>query len=635
MSVPQIMEVSLPVFQSSGVSPTWLPIPATSGPKWGILSLMHQSDSEFGGRPVSHLVEFLQDIPLFSSLDPDTVGYVIERLRSFEVSTGTRLIQQGEVGDALYVVSSGRLEARDDARDIVLGEITAGEIVGEMALLTEEPRGATVRAVSNVRGYALQKADFLELLRRHPHELKRVAELVTRRAAGLEREQYRPTHHEIVDFLRTVELFSSLSDNALGELAPHLQWFTLPRGEVLLRQGDTGDQLYVVVSGRLQFDISDREGAVVRTGMIHRKDVVGELSILTEEARSATVTAVRDSGLLTLTARTVNRLMNRYPQVILGITRILALRLQAQSRTHPHAGSETIAIVPIHSSISAREFIERFASAIAATATVRVVTRRDAPTVPGAPEITDGRGDVRFRGWLSAIEDEADIVILVGSADDEHWSDLCVRHADRGVLLLDPQADPEPTRFELRYLGYRDGATTLPRELVFCRHGAPYLEHGRIGQFLLRRTHTRHHHVRDMSVADIERVARFATGRAVGIALGGGGARGLAHIGAVWALREAGIPIDLVVGTSIGSLVGAVVAMELTVDEMKAAAEEYLVTDKPFQDPAFPLVSLLRGRKMSAGLQRFFGDLRVEELPLRFAAVATDLVARDVAVLHD
>ncbi|MFO8042864.1 MAG: cyclic nucleotide-binding domain-containing protein, partial [Alkalispirochaeta sp.] len=266
---------------------------------------------ESGGRPVSHLVEFLQEVPLFSNLPADTVEYLVERLRPFEVAAGAHLMEQGEEGDALYLLSSGRLEAVDEERDLRLGEITPGEIVGEAALLTDDPRSATVRAVTDARGYALDKSAFVSLLAQYPHELKSVAELITRRATGLEREQYRPTHEEVVAFLRGVELFSSLSENVLGELAPHLQWFTLPRGETLLRQGEPGDQLYAVVSGRLRFDVRDASGEIVQSGTIHRGDVVGELSILTEEVRSATVTAVRECGLLTLTARTMNLLMHR------------------------------------------------------------------------------------------------------------------------------------------------------------------------------------------------------------------------------------------------------------------------------------------------------------------------------------
>ncbi|MEX2443864.1 MAG: cyclic nucleotide-binding domain-containing protein [Alkalispirochaeta sp.] len=582
------------------------------------------SKSEAGLRPVGHLVEFLREVPLFSNLDVETVEYLVERLRPFEVTSGTRLIRQGEEGDALYLLSSGRLEAVDETQDRVLGEITPGEIVGETALLTDEPRGATVRAVSDSRGYVLEKKEFLNLLQRYPQELQSVAELITRRAAGLTREQYRPTHEDIVAFLRGVDLFSSLSDTVLGELAPHLQWFTLPRGETLLRQGEPGDQLYAVVSGRLRFDVRDASGQTVQSGTIHRGDVVGELSILTEEVRSATVTAVRDCGLLTLTARTMNLLMNRYPQVVLGLTRILALRLQSRVRPDRGLHAETIAIIPIHPGISPVDFVERLRLGFPQERAVRTVHQQDTPAASS---------EARLRDWLNRVEDDHEHVLLVGEMGDDSWNDLCRRHADRLLLLIDPLESPDLTRFELRHLGTRATTEAELRELVFCRVANRDLPVGSIAEFRARRFHTRYHHVRHGFDQDIRRVARFVAGSAVGLALGGGGARGLAHIGAVRAIREVGIPIDLVVGTSIGSLVGAVVALELTHEEMKAAAWKKLVTEKPFRDPGLPLTALLRGKRMTSGLRSFFGERRIEELPVPYAAVATDLAARDLAIM--
>lgn len=588
---------------------------------------------EFGSghRPVSQLVEFLCELPLFSSVSLDTVESLVKRLHPFDASAGTAVMHQGEQGDALYIVASGRLEAFDESSGCVLGEITPGEIVGETALLTDEPRGATVRAVVDSRGYALSKDEFLRLLQEYPEEMKGIAELITRRASGPVREQYRPSHDEIVDFLRTVALFSSLSDTVLGELAPHLQWFALPRGEVLLRQGEIGEQLYVVVSGRLRFDIHDAGGALIRTGRIERRDVVGELSILTEETRSATVSATRDCGLLTLTARTFNQLMNRYPAVVLGITRILATRLHTQSHGGSRHNTGTTAIIPIHPGISTEEFVREFAAGPATSSTVRTISVRDMhPTFDG----TEGtaRWNARFRAWLSNQEDAVDHLILCGVAGEDRWNDLCVRHADRIVLLLSPSEIPDLTPFELKYLGSAETDGTVPRELVFCRSGGE-VQPGTIARFRIRRVHLRFHHVRDMRREDIRRVARFVNRSAVGVALGGGGARGLAHIGAIRALREAGIPIDAVAGTSIGALIGAAVAMEYGYEEMYDAARRNLVTERPFLDPGLPLVALLRGRKMSRGLQRFFGERRIEELPIRYSAMATDLVARDLVPL--
>ena len=115
------------------------------------------------------------------------------------------------------------------------------------------------------------------------------------------------------------------------------------------------------------------------------------------------------------------------------------------------------------------------------------------------------------------------------------------------------------------------------------------------------------------------------TGRGVGLVLSGGGARGFAHIGIVKALREASIPIDLVGGTSMGAILGAGVSLCWTVEELKDRFRSSFVAAKPLRDYTLPFVSLVSGRKVTRLLQRAFGDVTIEDLPLDFFCVSSNL----------
>ena len=141
----------------------------------------------------------------------------------------------------------------------------------------------------------------------------------------------------------------------------------------------------------------------------------------------------------------------------------------------------------------------------------------------------------------------------------------------------------------------------------------------------------RHYHLRDGDENDLARVARFLSGKAVGLVLGGGGARGIAHIGVLRALVEAGVPIDAVGGTSIGSVLGACIASGWSWERVyEENRREFL--GNPTSDYNFlPLVSLLAGRKLDRILTRIFGDTRVEELWLPFFCVSGNFTqAREV-----
>ena len=120
-------------------------------------------------------------------------------------------------------------------------------------------------------------------------------------------------------------------------------------------------------------------------------------------------------------------------------------------------------------------------------------------------------------------------------------------------------------------------------------------------------------------------LARFIAGRAVGIVLAGGGARGFAHIGILKALKEAGVPFDHLGGTSMGAIIAAGVASEWDIEELTERVRVAFVEANPLSDYTLPLIALVRGKKVSTLLRENFGDVRIEELPKPFFCVSSDL----------
>jgi NTE family protein len=136
-----------------------------------------------------------------------------------------------------------------------------------------------------------------------------------------------------------------------------------------------------------------------------------------------------------------------------------------------------------------------------------------------------------------------------------------------------------------------------------------------------------HHHLRAGNISDMKRLARFIGGSAVSIVLAGGGARGFAHIGVLKALKEAGVPFDYVGGTSMGGIVAAGIAMEWDIDELSERVRDAFVDSKPLSDFTVPLIALFRGAKVSALLQKHFGDVRIEDLAKPYFCVSSDLTS--------
>jgi NTE family protein len=107
-------------------------------------------------------------------------------------------------------------------------------------------------------------------------------------------------------------------------------------------------------------------------------------------------------------------------------------------------------------------------------------------------------------------------------------------------------------------------------------------------------------HVRTGSVDDIARLTRLLRGMAITVVLSAGGARGFAHLGVIRALREAHVPIDLIGGCSMGSIVGAAVALEWDDAEIKERLRHSFVNTNPVNDYTLPFLSLIKGRRLHA-----------------------------------
>jgi NTE family protein/lysophospholipid hydrolase len=155
------------------------------------------------------------------------------------------------------------------------------------------------------------------------------------------------------------------------------------------------------------------------------------------------------------------------------------------------------------------------------------------------------------------------------------------------------------------------------------------------GRWLRRAEFTTHHHVRADRTADYDRLARHLGGEAVALVLGGGGARGFAHIGVIRALEELGIPVDRLGGTSMGAVMAAQYAGGLTPAEMIEVNRRGWGGFRPHRDFTLPMVSLLSGRAAGRMLKMMFGERNIEDLWLNYYCVSTNLSRAELRVHRD
>jgi NTE family protein len=205
-----------------------------------------------------------------------------------------------------------------------------------------------------------------------------------------------------------------------------------------------------------------------------------------------------------------------------------------------------------------------------------------------------------------------------------------MRQADHVLFVADAGGNRGERAIE-RYLADRSPGAQAPRAslaLVRPNQGTPpegtaaLLDGCRVDA---------HYHVAMDAPGDFARLARYLAGAAIGLVLGGGGARGFAHLGVLRALAESGVPVDWVGGTSIGGIIAALVAQGVPPDEALARCRRHF---QALRDPTLPLVALLAGRRIRGRLEDAFGAVAIEDLPLPYFCISTNLT-RAAQGLHE
>ncbi|HSW11363.1 MAG TPA: patatin-like phospholipase family protein, partial [Solimonas sp.] len=346
--------------------------------------------------------------------------------------------------------------------------------------------------------------------------------------------------------------------------------------------------------------------------------------------------ALRDSQLLRIAARDFVSFLQEHPDALLKLTRLVIARsrqYQSQRRQIITENGGCFAVIPASPGTPAPLLAEALVERLGGWPRARLVTARhvDANFGEGYAQTAfeGSAANERLRSWLGALEEQHAYVIYAADNDQDTWSLRCLRQADRILILGEANAPPSdvPVLDVLR----RDGLLA-PVELVLLRPEGDPAPHTLAW---CRETRARaHYFLHPWSAADIAALVRQITGRGLGLVLGGGGARGFAHIGLIRALEQLDVPVDIAGGTSMGAFVSALLACGYDSTEMAQIARETFVVRNYLNDYTMPRVSLIRGQRFHTRLQAIFGKRRVEELRRSYYCISTNLTT-GATVVHD
>ncbi|PAA57051.1 hypothetical protein BOX15_Mlig019176g2, partial [Macrostomum lignano] len=584
------------------------------------------------------------------------------RVSLANVHAGAKLAKQGEHLPTLFYVVTGRLAVTQQGYQgsSLLYSAGPGELCGMIAILTGEASLFTVRCEADACVAAISSRDFYALMRAQPSLVLPLASLIVRRLSP---------------FLRQVDFV--------------LDWLCLESGKPLYKQGDIANAVYLLLHGRLRQAHTTPQGHKELTAELGRGDLVGFLEVFTTRPRATTVLAVRDSELAAIPVDLLDNIKRRHPYIVTRLTTLVSQWLlgnivdNPESRTGrefelyrlPMSNLRSVALFPASTKVPLEAFsleLQHAMSTIGASLRLnsRIMLKRF------GRRAFDRDQEYRVTSWLAQQEDDHRLLLYLCDLDKTAWTKRCIRQADC-VLIVALASDRVETMDHVRQVVLPDSCRVLNMLILLHKESTLYPTPGKTGEFLSRASEPlgdnrlviqQHLHVRAPRrmfsrrrgagagasssrllevyrrvfaeppdpMSDISRLARVVTNTAVGLVLGGGGARGIAHVGIVRALTEHGIPIDMVGGTSIGSFMGALWAEETRLEGFEARARQFSKEMSSLWnklvDLTYPQTAMFTGRAFNRGIESVFGDRCIEDLWLPYFCITTDITKSQMRV---
>ncbi|KAM8972450.1 patatin-like phospholipase domain-containing protein 6 [Pelodytes ibericus] len=620
----------------SPVSPEerWSPMPPTS-------ANLYPVDSE-GGDFQEKMDRLLENgkRQMAKLMDLEDLSLLDNRVSLHHVKADTVIAQQGQQGVGLHFLLSGCLHVYQGVtgrQDSCIFETAPGEMIGQLTVLTGEPLIFTIRSICDSSFLCLSRNHFYQITRSHPSVLLSVAHSVVCRISPFVRQ---------VDFA--------------------IDWIGVEAGRELYRKGDPSDCTFITLNGRLRSVIEHPDGKKTVVGEYGRGQLIGMVEALTQRPRAKSVYAVRDSELAKLPDGALSFIKRRYPQVVSRLIHILSQKIlgklqqpEADFTDPANLASNlcTVCVLPCSNNVPLTAFTLELKHALDAIGPTLVLTSDIIRAQLGTYAL-ESTHECQLSSWLAQQEDLYRIVLYQTEPTLTPWTIRCIRQAD--CILVVGLGEEQPALGELEKFLENYPIRALKQLVLLHRMDGPPPS-GTVHWLSVRTWISGHFHIRGPKRVftqrpahkvhelytrvlhqpanrhcDFSRLARALTGNTIALVLGGGGARGFAHVGVIRALEEAGIPVDMVGGTSIGAMVGGVYAEERNSNRTKARtskwAEMMSSLTRTAMDLTYPMTSFLSGATFNSLLHNLFGERQIQDLWLPYFNITTDISSSTMRV---
>ncbi len=230
-------------------------------------------------------------LPLFADLEREAFVEAVEKMDLIELGEGEVLIEEGDAGESVYVICAGGAKVVRGVKEgspVELARIGGGTLVGEMALLTDAPRSASVVTDRPSEVFVISRKVLQDLTANHPAVPQQLVSFCKRRLLG--------------NLVTTSPLFKPFEEDDRKALLRRFVSRVYQPGVKILEEGKEGDGLFVILTGEVQVTRRDESQDLVVLATLREGDVLGEIGLIRDTPASADVTAVRKTAVVMLPA---------------------------------------------------------------------------------------------------------------------------------------------------------------------------------------------------------------------------------------------------------------------------------------------------------------------------------------------
>ncbi len=418
----------------------------------------------------------------------------------------------------------------------------------------------------------------------------------------------------VIEVLHASPVFGVLDEVVIEALANVLKRLTVQGGHTVVGEGEPSDRMMFVVSGGLRVSRRDASGRLLLYNEIRPGMSFGEVGLILSQPRAADVVALRDSVLAVLHRADFEVLLTQHSLAINQVfVRAIYNYLRHTEETAIRRHAQTFVVIPLSPAADAGDVAASLAAAFSKVGRTHLLR---SPTQGSG---SGGSGQATANSH-DALEESSDFLVYEAEPHASEWTMRAFRQADQVVFVA--AAASKCVEGELERHLKEQPSFSIKRLHLVVLHAADAQLPVDSGVWRTGRVLERIYPLRSQRNSDFERLARFLTGTAVGVVLGGGGARGFAHVGVLRAMHECGIAVDLIGGNSMGALIAAQFASGVDLPDIISRTRTFASGG---ERPTLPLISLVSGKRVARDLQKMFGDSDIDRLWLPFFAAACNL----------